>query len=281
MNIEIFKNHISWNSQISKYSDLLFYKYEWYCTFKEFWHKSLLLRFDNSLLPLQINFFNKNAYSGPWGSYGGPVGEEKLDKKTAEILKKRLNIKKLYLFCERPLKYLKEKETAYSVEIPLSDPDSVMGKISDNRRRNLKKALKENLRLEMERGQRGAERYLRFLKKALRDTKTKYQFHPLFLFKRLAKIEGSFFFFVVKEKEDLSSALVLGLNNDILYFWHGSNTLTGLQTHASDRLHFEIMKLGFEKNFKKYNLGTSPTPELLKYKLSWGGVQKPVFIYEL
>ncbi len=281
MNIEIYKDYNSWNSQIAKYSDLLFHKYEWYYASKEPFKKNLLVRFDDNLLPLQINLFNRKAYSGPWGSYGGPLGERRLKEETIEILKRRLKIRKIFIFCDELLETPKENEIEYAVEIPLSYSDSLMEKLSDNRRRNLKKALKENLRLEMERGQRGSERYLRLLKKAIKEAKTKYQFHPLFLFKRLAKLENSFFFFIAKGEEDLSSALVLRLNNDILYFWHGVNTLMGLQTHAGDLLHFEIMKFGFEKNYKKYNLGTSPTLELLKYKLSWGGVQKPIFIYEL
>jgi hypothetical protein len=265
-----------WNLLIRKYTDLLFYSLEWYEALKMPWNKNIILEDESAVLPLQLNVLNRKAYSGPWGSYGGPLGNLGNPSEFFSKVKKSLKIRELTIYSTRYIETGNKPEIKNAILIPLKDKDHNFKILSENRKRNLKKALNSNFELDIMQGKNAAIRYLRLLKKS--KNRKSYSFHTYALFKKIATLKETFFFFC-KGKEDLSAILLLKLNSGTLYFWHGVSTEKGLENHAMDFIHWQVVLYGLKEGFKEYNMGTSPTESLEQYKKSWGGVLKPIYVY--
>lgn len=276
MNFRLIKTATEWNSLVEKYSDCLFHYFEWYQSLKSPWHKNRLVEFDNTLLTLQINIFTRIAYSGPWGSYGGILGGIENLREKLQRVKKSLLLRNIYIHLTNPLEIEEPQQISKAVIIPLKSESENYQFLSENRRRNLKKALADNFKIDVITGELAARRYIALLKK----NRTRYTFHPITCFKKLSELPQSIFFFCSKE-EDLSAALILKLNSETLYYWHGVTTRNGALNHSSDLLHWHIILFGINESFKNYNMGTSPSESLLKYKLAWGGTVSNVFTYKI
>jgi len=280
MKLEAIKDQDNWNRSIQQIENSLFFKYEWYKAFKTPWKSNLLVRLENCFLPLQINLLTRVAYSGPWGSYGGPIGNKNLTEEILKCAKKKLFLRKIVLYCEEefPLKirnYSLERSSA--VILTLDNEENVLKRLHENRERNLKKAAQGGFYFEILIGKEGAIRYTKLLKRVLKGVKG-YKFHNIGIFKNLSELEEVHFCFSGKERDE-SGAVILEVNKDTIFYWHGVNSAEALSQHIGDFLHWSILQFALKKGFKFYNLGTSPYQELRNYKLSWGGEEKPVYTY--
>ncbi|MDI6851148.1 MAG: GNAT family N-acetyltransferase [bacterium] len=280
MKLEKIKDAENWNHFTGEFTKSLFYKFEWYDVFKTLWKTNLLARLENCFLPLQLNTITRTAYSGPWGSYGGPVGDKNLAEAVLKQAKRALFLRKIFIYSEKELNISNlnfSLEKNYSVVVTLDDVESIKKRLHENRKRNLKKALEGNLYFEIARGEEGARRYIKLLGRVLKERKG-YKFHEISLFKKLGKLKEAFFCFAGKEKDE-SAALIIESDTDTILYWHGVNSKEALQLHIGDFLHWSIIEWGLKRGFKFYNLGTSPHGELLNYKLSWGGERKIIYTY--
>ncbi len=276
MSIRKVKTAHDWNSQVEKYSDCLFHSFEWYNALKSPWHKNYLVAYDRHLIPLQINLFTRNAYSGPWGSYGGILGEKEDSLENLKRVKRVLFLKNIYIHTNNSLDFCEPYETSTAVTIPLRSEQENYQFLNENRKRNLRKSMVENLKIDVLTGDLAVRRYIALLKKS----RIRYTFHPKACFRKLSKLPQSLFFFC-SQGEDLSAALILKLNRETLYYWHGITTDDGAVKHSSELLHWHIILFGISRGFKEYNMGTSPSESLLNYKLSWGGTISRVFTYKI
>jgi len=278
MGLEVLRTKEDWDSEIKERGLNIFYSYEWYKANEGLWHRSYLFKSENTLFPLLLNVITRRAFSGPWGSYGGPVGPGAPIKDTILQIKKKWLIREIFITSPEPLKELGEPfEVTYSALLNLTSTEEILQNMSENRRRNLKKALKEDFTLEAVENGEGYRRYMELIRRAKRRENL---FQPLSLIKKITGLKDALLFFV-KGKEDLSGALILKVDQKTLYYWHGVNSEEGLKRHAGDYLHWGVIQFGIENGFRIYNFGTSPMESLLNYKLSWGAMAKPVYTYKV
>lgn len=282
MRLERIKDPGDWNRSLSELTKSLFFRSEWYEVFKTPWKKNLLLKLENCFLPLQLNLVTRTAFSGPWGSYGGPVGDFDLSEVIIKKAKRELLLTRIFIHSEKDLKlsslnFFVEKN--YSVIVDLDNLESIKKRLHENRRRNLRKALEGGFYFEVVRGEEGVKRYVKLLRRTLKERRS-YKFHKISLFKKIAKLNEALFCFSGKEHDE-SGALILEISPDTIFYWHGVNSKEALNLHIGDFLHFSIIEYGLKRGFKFYNLGASPHEELLKYKLSWGGEGKIIYTYRV
>ncbi|HOK23481.1 MAG TPA: GNAT family N-acetyltransferase [Candidatus Hydrothermia bacterium] len=286
MKVRLITNKRPWDEEVSKFTEHLFYSHAWYNTMSRPWHMHFLAKCERSIMPILANSLNLKGYSGPWGSFGGPIGDDTLSLSLIKATFQKLRLRHLIIYREKPLtprddssNFHLNEERHESVVLELRDPETVFKELHENRKRNLRKALKENFRLEILTGIEGANRYIKLLKVVKAERKNFY-FHNPTTFKRIAGLENALFFFSEKGK-DLAAAVILKLDRNTLFFWHGVNSLEALHSHAGDFLQWEIILYGIQNHFDLYYLGTSPNTDLLRYKLSWGGSIKEIFIYSI
>ncbi len=285
MKSELILKKTRWNSEIEKLTKNLFFKFEWYNAVKNPWNLNVLMKAASGVMPLQINLLKATGYSGPWGSYGGPLGDEASCISLFESAIRMLKLRHLFLYRDKPLRFHSSRVnqinqiTENTVILNLYDIETAEKNLHENRRRNLNKAFKENFYIKILKGREAARRYLR-LYRTVKEERKEFRFHSEKIFKRMSELKDVFFFFAGKEY-DIAAAVVLNLDGETLYFWHGLNTVESLNLHAGDFVQWNTITFGIENQFKFYNLGTSPDPDLLKYKLSWGGSRREVFIYYL
>jgi lipid II:glycine glycyltransferase (peptidoglycan interpeptide bridge formation enzyme) len=57
-----------------------------------------------------------------------------------------------------------------------------------------------------------------------------------------------------------------------LFYWQGGSFRSGLRYRPNDALIWHTIRWGSTQGFSVYNLGTSPTPGVAKFKAGWGAI---------
>lgn len=146
------------------------------------------------------------------------------------------------------------KQTVY---MDLKDEDTIYKNLNDKCRNMLKKATKNNIRVEINNSSEAQQLFIRLYQKTMKRNNAAdyYYFNDRFfneLFKRLGKFSN--IFNAIYEEKIISSAIVLEKNTYLHYHLSAADR-DYMKLAGNNMLLYEVAKYGLTKGYKKFHLG--------------------------
>jgi len=291
MSLKITSDPEIWREEILNYKRWhFFYLPDWYNVFDSVIKKSYLAYTEDGFyFPFQIVGIpgvKVKLYSAPWGGYGGIFGEEVDHESVGYILEsisKKIHAKKVYITIpperiEEVAYYSDFKpdvEELLTYVVPLISTTANSEILGGARKRNIEKAYKSGLVVERRKDDEAIRTYYTMYLDSLRRWKAKKRF-SLTDFRKLLSSSFANLFLVRDEVDYLSGAIILSSKEE-LFYWHGAGYERYFYRRPNGLLHWEIIRYGIERGYKKYNMGTTQGLEGLKrFKKDFGAVPKKV-----
>jgi len=291
MNLKVTCDPDIWREEILSYRRWhFFYLPDWYYVFDTVIKKSYLAYTEEGFyFPFQIvgiPGIKVKLYSAPWGGYGGVFGEEVDHESVAHILEnisKKIHVKKVYITLSpdrvEEVEYYSDfnpkMEEVFTYVVPLISTTANSEMLGEARKRNIGKARKAGLVVERREDDEAIRTYYSMYLDSLRRWRAKRRF-SLTDFRKLLSSSFANLFLVRDEVDYLSGAIILSSKEE-LFYWHGAGYERFFYRRPNDLLHWEIIRYGIERGFKRYNMGTTQGIEGLKrFKKDFGAVPKKV-----
>lgn len=291
MNLKITSDPDIWREEVLSYKRWhFFYLPDWYNVFNSVIKKSYLAYTDDGFyFPFQIVGIpgvKVKLYSAPWGGYGGIFGEEVDHESVAYILEsvsKKIRIKKMYITIPPDRiedasyysDFKPEMESLLTYVVPLISTTANSEILGGARKRNIEKAYKSGLVVERRKDDEAIRTFYTMYLDSLRRWKAKKRF-SLTDFRKLLSSSFANLFLVRDEVDYLSGAIILSSKEE-LFYWYGAGYERYFYRRPNDLLHWEIIRYGIERGYKRYNMGTTQGLEGLKrFKKDFGAVPQKV-----
>lgn len=166
--------------------------------------------------------------------------------------------------------------------LPLTDETELFGNMKDSHRRNIKKALKQNVQVLADDLDEAMEDFYRL--NCITRKKHGLPPQPLRFFKNLNSymLQNGFgkIFRARWQGNTIAAAIFLSLGNRVLYKY-GASDLSHLPLRANNLIMWEAIRYYLEEGFEALDLGRSEADNLglCRYKQGWGSVEHTLAYY--
>ena len=243
--------------------------------------------------------FLSSFYSLPFGTYGGPIMKDKIDKVSIDVCLKKLdaitqkwNVLKIevadffnqYDFLNS-YGFSSKNYFAHLLDLSAIDENNPMKEFDKKRKEGIRQSQRRGVLIKDIESLKEVERCYELTLDTYHRYGIKKPKYPLLLFENIFSVmrQNNLLKWVVATKDNkIIGSLMNFTFKDMVYAWEGASDYDSQNFRPNDALLFHTILWAKKNGFKFFNFGATPSGALgmLRFKESWGTFVKTYKIYE-